>query len=206
MFEDYTRKAGAAFPATATLAFVLLNLAVFAWQLWATGLPLIFGTASPAILAAHGGLAPILVLQQHEYWRIVTSAFLHGSLWHVFTNMFSLLFIGAFVEIAAGSRGMVAVYCVSFVAASLAIVAFGTAQTVTVGASGGVFGLIGAVMAIGLKSGESGLQLVLDNVKPLATAMLLTFLVPGISRGGHVGGLLAGFLIMLAIFQPRPEL
>jgi membrane associated rhomboid family serine protease len=112
--------------------------------------------------------------------------------------------LGRFVEAVAGPSRMAVVYAVSLVASGLAVVYFGGASEVTVGASGAIFGLFGALFAVGFKLGRAGIRLVQANVGILALNLIITFTVPGISRWGHVGGLVVGFLVAYGIFtRPR---
>jgi membrane associated rhomboid family serine protease len=78
----------------------------------------------------------------------------------------------------------------------------GDPYTPTVGASGAIFGLFGALFAIGFKLGPPGMQLIRSNIGILVINLIFTFSIPFISKWGHVGGLCAGFLLTLAIFFP----
>jgi membrane associated rhomboid family serine protease len=136
----------------------------------------------------------------------VTGAFLHGSVMHLLVNMYSLWVVGSFVEAAAGTARMVFIYAASMLIASMAIVHFGPPFDVTVGASGAIFGLFGAMFAIGLKSGERGMRMVQANISILVINLVVTFVVPGISKLGHVGGLIAGFVVAYFVFTPPPPM
>jgi membrane associated rhomboid family serine protease len=142
------------------------------------------------------------VLIDHQWWRIITAAFLHGSLMHIFVNMISLWSLGRFIEYIAGSWRMAFIYAVSLVASGLCVVFFSAHDVPTVGASGAIFGLFGALFAIGLKLGKPGMQLIRDNIGILVLNLIITFTVPLISREAHVGGLIAGFIVTLLIYFP----
>ena len=188
----------------ATLLIIVANILAFGYEITRVGEDLIIGGGSLAGLMDAGALIPSLVWNQQEYWRIVTAAFLHGSAMHLAVNMYSLWAIGRFIEVAAGTTRMLTIYLASMFTAGLAIVYLGPPFTVTVGASGAIFGLLGALFAIGLKSGSAGMALVRANVGVLVINLIITFTIPGISVLGHLGGLVGGFIVAWLVFAPPP--
>jgi membrane associated rhomboid family serine protease len=187
-----------------TNLLIAANVLAFVYEVARVGPALLMGGGSLQRLVDAGALVPGLVRDNGEYWRLVTGGFLHGSVLHLAVNMYSLYVLGRFVEAVAGPSRMAVVYAVSLVASGLAVVYFGGASDVTVGASGAIFGLFGALFAVGFKLGRAGIRLVQANVGILALNLIMTFTVPGISRWGHVGGLVVGFLVAYGIFtRPR---
>jgi rhomboid protease GluP len=142
------------------------------------------------------------VLQDGQWYRIVTGAFLHGGFAHIALNMFALYQLGTYVEAMVGSWRMLAIYAISLVGGGLAVVWF-EPQNPTVGASGAIFGLFGALLAIGLRMGPRGRSLISQTVPILVINLVFTFAVPFISKSGHVGGLASGFIAGLAFFAMR---
>jgi membrane associated rhomboid family serine protease len=136
-----------------------------------------------------GGLA------DGEWWRLITAAFLHGSLIHVGLNMVVLWIVGAPVEQAIGRGRFLALYLVSGLAGSAGALLF-SPNAVTVGASGAIFGILGAALVLERQGnyvlGGQALGLIVVN-------LVLSFVIPNISIGGHIGGLLGGALSMLAL-------
>lgn len=133
-----------------------------------------------------------------EWWRIVTGGFLHAGLLHLGMNMLVLWIIGAQLEKAIGPARYLCLYLTSLLAGSLGVLLIDP-TTPTVGASGAVFGLMGAALIYqrsrGIDVWRSGLgTLILVNLG-------FTFLIPGISKGGHIGGLVGGALAGVVIFQ-----
>ncbi len=130
-----------------------------------------------------------------EWYRIITGAFLHGSILHIVLNMFVLWQLGTIIETSIGSIRFGLIYFVSVIWGSAgALVA--DPLIPTVGASGGVFGLFAALLILqwrmqGAISPDLGLFLILN--------LVITFTVPGISVGGHVGGLVGGGLAVLVL-------
>lgn len=158
------------------------------------------GNPGPGIDA--GLLTPNSVLIYHQYYRIFTSAFLHGSIAHIGLNMLSLYWLGRFIELALRPWRMLVVYFVSLIAASISVILFSPPDAATLGASGAIFGLFGALFAIGLKLGERGRELVRSNIGILVLNLVWSFAFPGISWQAHLGGLIAGFIVTWAIFWP----
>lgn len=183
---------------SATNALILLNVIVYAWEV-ASGT----NFNSNYSLLAHGALYAPLV-RQGQWWRIVSGAFEHAGLWHIALNMFALYQLGSFVEAVLGSRRMLLVYFISLIGGGLAVVAF-SSHDVTVGASGAIFGLFGALLAIGVRLGKRGRGLIGQTLPILVINLVFTFAVPFISKSGHLGGLVAGFFAGLALFMLRPR-
>jgi rhomboid protease GluP len=181
-----------------------------------TNVLILINVAVYAFIATHGGpnqndpyyIAGVLygpaVLQDGQWYRVVTGAFLHGGLAHVSLNMIALYQLGLFVETLLGSWRMLAIYAISLLGGGLAVVYFDP-QNPTVGASGAIFGLFGALLAIGLRLGERGRSLIAQTVPILILNLVFTFAVPFISKAGHLGGLISGFLAGLVLFAMRPQ-
>lgn len=134
----------------------------------------------------------------HEYWRLLTSGFLHENLLHILFNMYFLFVIGSMLEPAIGRTRFATVYFVALLAGSLgALIA--TVDTPTVGASGACFGIMGATAVelrnrgIGLFESQIGGLIVIN--------LILSFTISGISVGGHIGGLIGGALAMGAFHE-----
>ena len=174
-----------------TTFLIALNLVSFVW-LWLTG-----GWDSDASLVAHGAIVPWYVRAYGEWWRIVTGAFLHAGLAHIGMNMLALAQLGTLVEELIGSIPMLLIYVISMLGAGWAIVRYSSAMDPTVGASGAIYGLFGALIAIGLRMGPAGRGLVASTIPILVINLGLTFAIPNISISGHIGGLISGFLVAL---------
>lgn len=184
-----------------------LNAAAYVWEIFAGGgSALSFGGgAGMQHIYEVGGLSSAAVLQDGQWWRIFTSAFLHNGLIHIGVNMISLWSLGRFIEYIAGPAKMLLIYFVSLVASGLGVVFLTSpafANVGTVGASGAIFGLFGALFAVGLKLGKPGAELVKANIGLLVLNLIITFTVPAISWQAHLSGLVAGFLLTLAIYAP----
>jgi membrane associated rhomboid family serine protease len=129
-----------------------------------------------------------------DWWRLVTAMFLHASIIHIGFNMFALYLIGTPVEQYLGPVRYLGLYLVSGLAGSAG--ALLQAPTVpTLGASGAIFGILGAMLILewqvtGRLAGNAMSWIVIN--------FLLLFAIPNISWGGHLGGLIGGILVTLA--------
>lgn len=134
-----------------------------------------------------------------EYWRLLTSAFLHAGLLHLLFNMIGLYLFGPFLEKLLGTTRFVVFYLASAVFSGAVVFALTAPNVPTVGASGAVFALFGLALVVLLKAGQD----VRGLVAILAINAFLS-LRDGISWQGHLGGFIAGVLFGLAIsFAPR---
>jgi membrane associated rhomboid family serine protease len=171
----------------ATYSLIALNVIVFIAELGGGG-----GAGSlegGGNLIADGGLLGPAVADQGEWYRIITSGFLHAGPLHLFLNMFVLYILGTILEEGIGTVRMLGVYFVSLLAGSFGALLLDPDQ-LTVGASGAVYGIMAATFLVARWRGveqlasQIGLWVVLN--------LAFTFAVPGISIGGHLGGLAGG--------------
>jgi membrane associated rhomboid family serine protease len=140
-------------------------------------------------LIRDGGLFGPSIADQGEWYRILTSGFLHAGPFHLFLNMFVLYILGALLEPAIGSARMVGIYLVSLLAGSFGALLL-TPDEVTVGASGAVYGLMSATFLVARQRGVE--QLASQIGIWVVINLAFTFSVPNISIGGHLGGLAGG--------------
>jgi membrane associated rhomboid family serine protease len=126
-----------------------------------------------------------------QWWRIVTGGFLHENLLHIGFNMWVLYYLGTMLEPALGRLRFALIYAVSLLTGSLGALLV-SPHTLTVGASGAVFGLMGAA-AVEMRARQ--IPLMQSGVGGLILLnLIISFSLPGISWGGHVGGLIGGAL------------
>jgi membrane associated rhomboid family serine protease len=130
-----------------------------------------------------------------DWWRLITAAFLHHGPFHLLLNMLALYWFGSLLERRIGSGRFVLLYLVSGLAGSAgALIASPTSPTV--GASGAIFGILGAGLVLEQQRdyvfGGSALGIIVIN-------LVLTFAIPNISIGGHIGGLVGGAAATLGL-------
>ena len=133
-----------------------------------------------------------------EYWRLLTAGFLHAGFFHLLFNMLSLYILGSLLEPGVGRLRFGLIYFVSLLAGSFGALLL-EPDSPTVGASGAIFGLMGGAVVVmrnrGISIMESGLGIW------IGLNLLITFTVPNISIGGHIGGLIGGAVCALVLFD-----
>ncbi len=134
------------------------------------------------------------------WWQLVTSMFTHVEPIHLGFNMLALYFLGPMLEVVLGRARFLALYLVSGLVGSAAVMLLSEPHGQTVGASGAIFGLMGALAVVATKVGGQ-LQPILMW---LGLNLVFTFTVSGISWQGHVGGLVGGAVLGAAmVYAPR---
>jgi membrane associated rhomboid family serine protease len=191
-----------------TRALIVANVVVFGLQLWMPGLILVFALWPPGVLslAAGGGFEP---------WQLVTYAFLHGGLAHLFLNMFALWMFGRDVEQALGSRHYAILYFAAVLSAAcvqLLVVSSSGRFYPTVGASGGVFGVL---LAFAYLFPRRTLVLLFPPI-PMPAWLFVTVYglieltngvfgtQSGIAHFAHLGGMLGAFVVLRHYIGRRP--
>lgn len=158
---------------------------------------------SPTNLSMLGAIDGSLTSDPSELWRIFTAAFLHGDLMHYLSNMIiGVLTLSSALERILGSKKFTLVYFGSLILAGLAVVYFSDPGDVTIGASGAIFGVFGCLLWLSIY--RKDLMSIRDaqSIRALiAINIIFTFLSPGISVPGHVGGIIAGFLLSFVIVR-----
>ena len=156
---------------------------------WNVGL-----VVQPGQVLDEGALIPALVAQG-EWWRLLSSMFLHSGAVHLGLNMLSLYFLGSFVEAAFGRGRFLALYLLSGLSGGLAYLYLGGFNVPAVGASGAIFGLLGGVLGYALRRGTFSWRntLIRQLLILLALNLYIGFSVPNISNTAHLGGLAGGF-------------
>jgi membrane associated rhomboid family serine protease len=137
------------------------------------------------------------------YWQLVTSMFTHVEIWHIAFNMFALYVLGPQLELVLGRWRFLAIYLLSGLSGSAAVYWLSSPNTPTVGASGALFGLMGALLVVAIKQRA--------QVSQLLMWIGLNFVITVVGRGfiswqGHVGGFLGGVLLAVVIaWAPRAQ-
>jgi membrane associated rhomboid family serine protease len=170
-----------------TSILIAINAAVFVIGSLRPGLPN-GASGSDRTFESYALYGPYIRLR-HEWWRIVTSGFLHANFFHLLMNMAVLAQLGRLLEGPLGRVRYTTLYAVGLLGGAAGALLV-TPNSPTVGASGAIFGLLGCTAVImrqrGINVWQSGIgALIVIN-------LVITFAVPGISVGGHVGGLLSG--------------
>lgn len=202
-----------------TIVFLIANIFVFFLTSQAGS------NENPMVLVKFGAKVNALIDGQQEWWRFVTPIFLHGNIAHVLMNMYGLWVIGPYVERLYGSAKFVFFWVVTGIAGVVASYLsvqpdmhnsgavgrflFKAQDSISVGASGALFGLIGVLFIFGIKFRH---ELPEGFKRAFGTGMLPTILlnivigvmIPVIDNAAHMGGLVAGACLALVVGYKRP--
>jgi rhomboid protease GluP len=138
---------------------------------------------------------------QGEWWRLITSMFLHGGLMHLLGNIYGLVIAGLFLEPIIGKKNYFILYFVSGICASLASMCWHE-NTLSVGASGAIFGLYGALlMLLFTDVFKGGKTIIFWLIGPYVVVNLLLGMTGGIDNTAHIGGLLSGAITGAIIYN-----
>ena len=172
-----------------TYALILINVFMFLF-------PLINGTTEEFynLFASYGPF-----VKMGDYYRLISAAFMHANIAHLIFNMYALWIIGMQLESFIGKWRYLVVYLFSAISGSLLSVIV-TPNAVSVGASGAIFGLLGALLYFGYHYRVYLGTVIKSQIIPLIVInLLLGFMVPGIDNAAHIGGLIGGTLIMIGV-------
>jgi membrane associated rhomboid family serine protease len=136
-------------------------------------------------------------VSQGKWWLLITAGFLHGSILHLFFNAYILWVVGGQLESIVGSIRFGIIYFLSLLGGSIASYLFSPFGTYSVGASGAIFGLMGAMLVVGRK-----FKIDISQITTLVILnVVLGFVISGIDWRAHLGGLFAGALITWILFN-----
>lgn len=172
-------------------SLIALNVALFAWTVAQAG-SVMQNYAAP--LFREWALVPLLV-QAGEWWRVLTAGFLHIGPIHLLFNMLALWMLGRDLETVLGRGRFLALYLVSLLGGSAAVMLFSAPTGAVAGASGAVFGLMGGLVVVLKRMRVPATQVVVLIV----VNIVISVTIPGISLVGHLGGLVVGALATLGL-------
>lgn len=186
-------------PAAARVTFTLLGLNVLAFlvQQAVPGF-----TSRFSMLPSFPGGPGYEGVAGGEYYRLITAAFLHAGLLHIGFNMYALMLVGPQLEAVLGRARFLALYLLSALGGSALSYAVGPLTQQSVGASGAIFGLFGALLVVSRRLNY--------DVRPvlgvIGLNLVITFLVPSIDWRAHIGGLVTGVVLAAAFAYAPPRL
>lgn len=143
-----------------------------------------------------------LAIISGEWWRIITSMFLHVGFIHLIMNMLALYYLGTAVEKIFGTARFTIIYFLAGISGGITSFAFN--QSIAAGASGSLFGLFGALLFFGTVYKDLFRQTMGNNlIIILIINLIFGFLVPQIDMGAHLGGLIGGYIASAFVFVPN---
>jgi len=186
-------------PVTSTLLVANFLMFGVSWVLTmqageAGGLRTLWGMSGASSYQLGASLPFLFLLQEHQWWRLVTAMFLHGGLIHIGFNMMTLMQFGPALEELYGSARYLFLYVVT---GALGFVASALMGHFSIGASGALLGLIGAMLAVTSKRGGSFMR---ELRSRLITSVAILFMIGfwgglGIDNSAHIGGFAVGFVL-----------
>jgi membrane associated rhomboid family serine protease len=173
-----------------TMTLIAVCVAVFLGQL-VVGVNQVAGT---------WGMWPLAVAVDDQWYRLLTSVFLHGSFLHIMFNMYVLYVLGPPLERLLGHVRFLLLFLIAGLGGSVASFSFSAVNTVSVGASGAIFGLMGALVVAGRHMRADITQVLVL----IAINVAIGFIAPGIDWRAHLGGLITGAAVAF-VFSKAPQ-
>jgi membrane associated rhomboid family serine protease len=175
-------------PPRVTIALIAVNVLIFFGMSTQGG----FGSAGGSVFVDYALYGPAIADPFHEYYRLITGGFMHSGILHIAFNMYILWFLGRLLEPSLGPVRFAGLYFTALLSGSFGALLL-KPESFTVGASGAVFGLMGAAFVMQRARGIDPMQ---SGIGPLILLNLAIGFLPGlnISIGGHLGGLVGGAL------------
>lgn len=176
--------------AVVTKTIIGVNVAVFLLEL----------LVGMGVVVADWGMSPVAISMDGQWWRLLTAAFLHAGLLHIAFNMYVLWVIGPTLESIFGHVRFVVLYLLAALGGSVASYLISPLQSISVGASGAIFGLMAALIVAGRHLKQNVTQVVVL----LGINIVIGFLVPNLDWRAHLGGAAVGALIAaIMAYAPR---
>jgi rhomboid protease GluP len=186
------------------IVWIVIGINVLVWLAHVT----IFGVnpsnPKPIDLLMLGG--NVFEATKMQPWRLLTSMFMHAGVAHLAWNMVALIQLGSLAHRFYGTAGFAVLYIGAGLGGALLSLKFGAAQAVSVGASGAIFGLLGAIVASAMTKRqamgkENAKGLMVMGAVYVAFNVFVGFTTPGIDNAAHLGGLITGALIAVGLAE-----
>ena len=185
---------------TAPVTLVMLALC---WIAFAFDFIVTSGQQEQGPLVAAGAILPSLI-QSGQWWRLITSGFLHFGILHIAFNSIALFQVGILMEYVYGSARYFIIYATALITGGL--LAYYTtigSNIATVGASGAIMGVFGAMLVLGFKIPHARTVLIQSALMPIILTLGIGLIHTGISNAGHIGGLIGGVLVAAVMTPAR---
>lgn len=151
----------------------------------------------------YAGMSVNYLIADGQWWRVLTSIFVHSGFLHVLFNMFSLFLFGPELEKIAGKARFLTIYLLAGIFGNVATFVFQDGYYASVGASGAIYGIFGAFAALVYYTRRTMPQLKQIIMPIIIISIIITFLSPNVNFVSHLGGLITGFIIGLTYFSPK---
>lgn len=164
----------------------------------------LFGSSRNTFILILFGAKYTPLILEGQWWRLITPMFLHIGIIHLLMNSMALYFLGTTVERIFGRFRFLCIFLLAGFMGNVASFVF-SPQSISAGASGGIFGLFGALLFFGLVHPRPFFRTMGANIITLVGINLLIGFLPGIDFAGHLGGLVGGFLAAAIVSLPREK-
>lgn len=151
----------------------------------------------------YSGMSVNYLIADGQWWRIISSFFIHDSFTHLLFNMFSLFLFGPELEKIAGKARFLTIYLLAGIIGNVATFVTQIGMYASVGSSGAIFGIFGAFAALVYYTRRTMPQLKRIIMPIIIISVIITFIQPNVNIASHLGGLVTGFLIGLSYFSPK---
>lgn len=190
-----------------TMIFIGINVGVFVLMCLAGGFAVT--SVDPLVLLGFGAKQNNLIAEQHQYWRLITSIFIHIGIIHLFLNNYALWIVGQEIERIYGSARFVTLYLATGIVGSVGSYVFNP-QATSAGASGAIFGLFGIMAAFAFRYRKEIPEFLSRDIKRRVIPIIGINLIFGFSthivdNAAHIGGLLSGIALALVVPYMRPH-
>lgn len=184
-----------------TIALVGINILVFLWLEWKGN------TTSSEFMLQHGAMYPEKIISGHEFYRFFTEMFLHFGVEHLFNNMLVLFFLGSSLERAIGRGKYLLIYVLAGLCGSglsLWMMVQSGNWAVAGGASGAIFGVVGALLYVVIRNKGRLEDLTTGRlVFMVLLTLYLGYTTTGVDNMAHLGGLVSGAILGLAFYRKK---
>lgn len=178
-----------------TSALIIINIVIFLISVGISGN--IIDIDSMTLLKMGAKYNPCI--NNGEVWRLLTAAFLHGGIMHLACNMYSLYVVGSQIEVIYGKFKYIIIYVLSAIGSS-GLSYLMAPKSLSVGASGAIFGLLGAMLVFAIKEKNRLNKGVIGNIfAVIALNLYIGLTVSNIDNYGHIGGLIIGIVISVIL-------
>ena len=180
-----------------TIGLVIINVVIFLYSAYLSGSIMNIDVYTLYRLGAKENVA----IASGEYYRLITAAFLHGGLVHLIFNMYALNALGGLIDRTFGTFRYIIIYIFSAITSSL--LSFYMSDSLSIGASGAIFGLMGAALIFGFREkNKIGRGFLTNILSVVGINIFIGLTQPNIDNFGHIGGLIGGMIIAVIIY-PR---
>lgn len=190
-----------------TMIFIGINVGIFVLMCLAGGFAVT--SVDPLVLVGFGAKQNALIAEHHQYWRLITSIFIHIGIIHLLVNNYALWIIGQEIERIYGSARFVILYLATGIVGSIGSYVFNP-QATSAGASGSIFGLFGVMAAFAFRYRKEIPEFISRDIKRriipvIFINLLFGFSVRIVDNSAHIGGLLSGIALALIVPYMRPN-